>query len=269
MSNFSNIGFNVAGDEAFEQLLDNAYQKSKAIKVKEGVYSVYTDASGAALFIQLDHSNVCIGANPHFKGKSKRTVCLTNTIESTQSVLDGSFHCWAAPSEENNPDSGEYPFVFEVPDFRTIGSINFPKNFPIQLTAFAQELSVYENEEAYDNSQASEIKFAAQSFIPTGLYSSGEDDNQDQSQAFGMFTGTIKEYELKKNQLTNQEFYWLLVDTLGGEIDVVADSIFFKTAPVINGIVHGQFWLSGQLIHEPPTTILKEKKSFLQKILGR
>ena len=61
--------------------------------------------------MQFNKKNELLGANPHFKGISKRTVCLTNTVERSESELDSAFHCWADPSEENKPDSGAYPFV--------------------------------------------------------------------------------------------------------------------------------------------------------------
>jgi hypothetical protein len=268
MSNLSDIGFNVTTQEEFQQLLEKAYKSSNQIKIDEGAYSVFTDTSGAELFIQFNKKNELLGANPHYKGKSKRTVCLTNTVERLESELDGAFHCWADPMSENDPDSGAYPFVFDLPDFKTIGQIKFPRNFEIQLTAFAQELSIYDNEKEYNDSQTTDPKFATQSFIPSGLFSFGEEKDPNPPQATGVFTGIIKQYERKRNELTNEEFYWLLVDTLGGEVDIVADIRFFEKDPVLNGIVQGQFWLSGQLANAPKRE-LKENKTFFQKLFER
>jgi hypothetical protein len=71
MSNLSNIGFSVATQEGLQQLLDRAYRTCNQIKINEGAYSVYTDHSGAELFIQFNKKGGCLGANPHFKGKSR------------------------------------------------------------------------------------------------------------------------------------------------------------------------------------------------------
>ena len=267
MSNFSNIGFNVTTQEEFQRLLNKAYRTSNTIKVDEGAYSIYTDNSGAELYIQFDKANTCIGVNPHFKGISKRTVCLINSLERPESEFDGAFHCWAAPLEVNNPDSGAYPFIFDLPDFRTIGQIGFPKNYDIQLTAFAQELSIYNSEKEYHDSQKTELRWVIQSFVPDGLFSFEEKDSNPPP-ATGMFTGVIKQFERKRNELTKEEFYWLLVDTLGGETDVVADIRFFERAPVVKGIVQGVFWLSGQLINAPKRG-LNGNKTFFQKLFGR
>ena len=268
MSNFSNIGFNVTTQEDFQQLLEKVYPKSKPIKANEGIYSVYSDSSGAELYIQFNRKKNCIGANPHFKGKSKRTVCLTHAVVRTESKLDGAFHCWANPLEVNNPDSGDYPFVFDLPDFKTIGPVDFPKSHDIQLTAFAHELSIYDSEKDYHDSQTSEPKFAIQSFIPSGLFSLGNNKDPNPPQAYCIFSGIIKQYERKRNALTGAEFYWLLVDTLSGEVDVVADLSYFKKDPVVNGIVKGQFWLSGQLINAPKNE-LKETKTLFQKLFRK
>jgi len=267
MSNLSNIGFNVSTQEEFQKLLEKAHKQSTTVKVKQGAYSIYSDKSGAELWIQFNNNNECIGANPHFKGKSKMTVCLTNTIERVESELDGAFHGWANPTEKNNPDSGEYPFIFDSPDFRSFGLPEFPIDMDIQLSAFAQELSVYDNEKEYEESQSSEYKFASQSFIPSGLFSP-EEDKDSNPQALGILTGIIKEFERKRNELTNEEYYWMLIDTLGGEVDLVADIRYLKKEPIINGVVQGQFWLSGQLINAPKNEI-KTTKNFFQKIFGR
>jgi hypothetical protein len=68
--------------------------------------------------------------------------------------------------------------------------------------------------------------------------------------------------------LTGEYFYSFLVDTLGGEVDVVAGTEFFENEPVRNGVVQGQFWLSGQLLNAPEREIEKGK-TFFQKFLGR
>lgn len=71
MSNFSNIGFNVTTQEEFQQLLEKAYKTSNSMKIDEGAYSVFTDNSGAELYMQFNKKNELLGANPHFKGKAK------------------------------------------------------------------------------------------------------------------------------------------------------------------------------------------------------
>lgn len=253
MSNLSDIGFPVRGEEDVNDLIQNIARYVAEVPCLNGFYYRFTDDSGAEIYLQTNSGQEVIGFNPHFAGKSRRTVLLTKSIERDSSELDGGFHAWANPAEENDLESGEYPFVFDVPDFRTIGRIKFPQKFEVQLTAFASnEFHLYENEQNYLDSQNSEMKFAARSFVPSGLFPTDENAPAiEPPRPFGIFTGEIKQFELKTNSLTNENFYWFLVETLGGEVDVVADLKLIETEPQVGGILHGQFWLSGKVINPP------------------
>ncbi len=267
MSNFSNVGFNIGTEEELYEVLRKAYPKSKQITTNQGDYLIYTDGSGAQLFIQSNIREEIAGVNPHFSGKSRRKVCLTNAIERQESELDGAFHAWADPVNPDDPDTGIYPFVFDVPDFRTTGNIKFPQTVDIQLAAFAQDILLFENEDAYNN-HSTEVKFASKSFVPSGLFFSEERNTPGRPEATAMFTGSILHFEKKKNELTGDEFYWFFTDTLGGLVDVVADVRLVEETPVVNGIIQGQFWLSGQLYGH----VTKEDtsgKSFLKRLFGK
>ncbi len=86
--------------------------------------------------------------------------------------------------------------------------------------------------------------------MPSGIFPFDvEDESLDLNavRPIAIFAGVIKEFELKKNALSGNNFYWFLVDTLGGETDVVADIKLVPIEPQIGGVVSGQFWLSGKL----------------------
>lgn len=252
MSNLSDIGFPVQSEQDVNVLITETINRVESIRCPQGFYLRFADASGAEIYLQGNINQELVGFNPHFDGKSKRLVCLTRAIERDSSELDGGFYAWANPREENNPESGEYPFVFDVPDFRTIGQIDFPKNREIQLTAFASnDFKIYESEQDYYNAQTDEPKFAAKSFVPSGLFAVGETDDDIPPRPVGVFAGEIKEFEQKMNELSKEKFYSFLVETLGGEIDVVADVKLVSGEPKIGGIVSGQFWLSGRITDLP------------------
>lgn len=268
MSNLSNIGFHVTTYEQFQKLLHIAGKSSRKVDVADGYYTVYTDRSGAELYTQYNNKGELIGANPHFKGSSRRSVCLKQFIARKESILDGAFHAWAVPTDPKEPESGLYPFVFDLPDSKAYPALALPQTVDIQLAAFAQQIKVFFDEAAYSASQTGEPKFATQSFIPTGLFTT-ESDPEAGPPAFAAFTGIIKSCKLLKNTLTKQWFYWMLVDTLGGEVDVLADkAILFDEVPKVNGVVQGEFWLSGRLlISENETSEIK--KGLLRRLFGR
>ena len=69
-----------------------------------------------------------------------------------------------------------------------------------------------------------------------------------------MILRIIKSFEKRQKNLTQQPFYWLIIDTYGGDIDIVADTNLLPTDPQIGGVVQGQFWLSGQIVGVPKAT---------------
>lgn len=224
------------------------------VRCPDGFYLKFSDASGAEIWLQGNMDQELIGFNPHYEGKSRRTVALTQAIERDSSELDGSFHAWANPSDSDDAESGDYPFVFNSPDFRSVHLHEFPQTVEIQLTAFASnDLKIFGNEADFSENQTSEPKFAAKSFVSTGLFAPGEGGEGDIDLStvhpIASFAGEIKNFERRTNRLTNEDFYWFLVETLGGETDVVADAKLITAEPQIGGIVHGQFYLSGKILN--------------------
>lgn len=257
MSNLSDIGFPVQSEQDVNVLITETIKFVESIKCPQGFYLRFADASGAEIYLQGNNEQELIGFNPHFAGKSHRTVGLMQAIERDSSPLDGGFHAWANPRDEDVETSGDYPFVFDVPDFRLNEITNFPQICEIQLTAFASnDFQMFADEKSYDDSQESELKDASKFFIPVGLLAFDEsDDRLDLSvvRPIGKFAGEIKEFELKINELSGEKFYCFLVETLGGEVDVVADAKLIAIEPKIGGIVSGQFWLSGKIINSTDT----------------
>ena len=251
MSNLSDIGFPTPDEQAVNEMIMHVLEVSKPVQTARGFYLVYTDSSGAEIYLQGNFNQELVGFNPHFAGTSRRTVLLTRAIERDSSELDGGFHAWANP-QEGLSEAGDYPFVFDVPDFRVVEISEFPRGAQIQLTAFASnDFKVFAGEEDYQSSQESELKYASKMFVPSGLFAFDESDKSiDLSvvRPVGMFAGEIKEFELKTNELSGEKFYWLLVETLGGDVDVVVDPKYVPNEPNTGGIVSGQFWLSGRIL---------------------
>ncbi len=253
MSNLSDIGFPVRSEQDVNEVIMSVLNHLETIPCPpRGFYFKFADISCAEIYLQSNSAQELLGFNPAFSGKSLRKVGLTKIIERDTSELDGAFHAWANPSGNDFENSGEYPFVFDVPDFRTQENIELPKLTEIQLTAFASnDFQIFANEDDFDSSQKDEIKYSSSFFIPSGLFSinkDGEMDEIDPPQAHARFAGEIKEFELKTNEFTGEKFYWFLIATFGGEVDVVADVGLIKEKPNVGGIIRGSFWLSGKII---------------------
>ncbi len=252
MSNLSDIGFPVKNEQDVNKVIMDILNHLKPVPCPpRGYYFKFEDNSGAEIYLQTNPAQEIMGFNPAFAGISKRKVGLTKLIERDTSELDGAFHAWANPSGVDFENTGDYPFVFDVPDFRTKENIELPKIVDLQLTAFASnDLEVFSSKEDFDLSQKNEPKIASRSFIPSGLFAfdeNGESVETNPPQAHGILTGEIKDLDFRTNDWTGEKFYWFLVNTHGGEVDVVADAALIKNEPKINGIIRGSFWLSGKI----------------------
>jgi hypothetical protein len=246
-SHFSTIGFMLDSIEKYVDLAKRISDLSEYIQAPHGSYGRWRSASNCELWLQLDSDNNFLGMNPHFSGDSSMRVGITETIKRPNgSLLDGAFYGWADPAEDDS-DSGYYPFVFDTPDFDCHSDLPLPSIVTVQVCAFAHEVSVFESESAYQASQKEKPSFASKSFIPAGLFQPGGEDI-DPPEAEAIFTGHILQAKTLTNELTKKNFFWALVDTLGGTIDVVIDPQLIGSSPQVGGILSGMFWLSGRIL---------------------
>lgn len=256
VNHMTSIGFNVSNEQEFDEVVQLVCTENNRIKVKDGYYYVIKDVSGSQLWVQVNKKNECIGMNPHFSGKSNMYSLLNEFVDRPDSILDGAIHAWGEP-EGTIEQAGLFPFVFDLPNSNMYSNIVLPQLLHIQLTAFTHELTVYPNEENYFSQQEGEVKFATQSFIPTGLF--GESGSP---QATAMFTGNVLETERLQNATTGEFFNWSLIETLGGTIDMVTDERLLLQPIEVGNIVNGSFWLSGTWIDAP----IVAKKSLFQRL---
>jgi hypothetical protein len=249
MSNlWSNIGFLVTSEQEFADLADRAAPLATSVPVPGNrcKYLWYHDKSGAELWMQIDADGQLIGMKPHFHGESRRRVGLLAALTNAKHKLDGRFSGWANPADEDDPESGDYPLEFDAPDFLAIPEFPFPHTVTVQLAAFPSEFYCYKSAETFRSKQEGITKLAAPSFIPWGLFRPESKDTPPQ--AMPCFSGEVKAFANKTNALTGQPFVWMLIETFGGEVDIVVDPRHL-TAPLANGnIVQGRFWYSGRLI---------------------
>ena len=235
-SHFEAIGVKINSMEEMEELFSKCLEHGTEINTEYGKYYFWDMGNGAELWGQLDSDNEA-GLNPHFSGSSSFKAILEREIKDEERpAMDGSLHCQSV--------EGQYPFAVDIPDMK-VRKVEFPKTCSIQLSAFAHNVDIYESEEDYNKKNTSEPKFATEHFIPTGLFT---DDGQTAT-AHAMFGGIIKTAEKRKNSVTGLDFYYALVKTLGGEIDVVISPDLIKDGIVLKKgyILSGHFWLSAKI----------------------
>ena len=258
-SHFSTIGFPVKSVEDYKALTESLVDATITHPHRRGSYLQWRSSTGAETWLQIDRHQQLLGMNPHYAGGSRLKVRVTQMIAGEQ--LDGSFHAWMI-ADESEGTEGLYPFLFDSPDFHLHQDVVLPSVATVQLAAFAHELTIYPNQEAHAQSQEGEVKFASQSFIPSGLFSL-EENTPHQPQATAIFTGHVVNVHENTNERTGNRFFSAQVDTLGGVFDVAIDPELVTQPILVGGVISGSFWLSGRLIEYQ-----RKPRSLLSRIFG-
>lgn len=250
MSNLSNIGFPVNTEHDVNKVIMDILQHLKQMPCPpHGFYFQFEDDSGAEIYLQTNGAQEIIGFNPAFSGETRRRASISDAIERDTSPLDGAYKCWANPDGKGG---GEYPFVFDSPVFRLNGDFEESSEIDINLTAFASnDFRHFGSPSEFREDSGKGVDVSLKSFIPNGLFTISEEGKpveQSPPQAHVILTGVITEWQKRTNAFTGREFYYFVVETLGGFVDVVADPELIKTEPAIGGIIKGSFWLSGKIV---------------------
>lgn len=273
MSDFSAIGLPIYSDEDLNIYAPRLLEHATVLESHyPGFhYFFWHDEQGSELWYQVNENlKTIVGLVPAYAGELQQTVRLEGLInESPERPLDGVLHAWVNPDEhtdtEDGATSGDYPLLFTWVDKGVHEPLSFPVNAQVQITAFANQLSLYASEGAYYESQKTptwtdeapiltepesvepeDLKFSAESFIPSGMFVQSDDEPQ---QPTAMFIGKIQAFAKKKSSVNGTEFYWFRVKTLGAEYDVVADPDLLQGAePALEMVLAGSFWLSGKIV---------------------
>ncbi|MGA9172371.1 MAG: hypothetical protein WBZ33_00095, partial [Thermoactinomyces sp.] len=201
------------------------------------------------LVLPLDDEGNIFACHPHFAGKGRMKATLEHFYQGLEYPLDITLLAWVKHEIDLNGEmTGDFPFVFEPPEYGSFLALKpFPRSVCLQIAAFAHRLQCFPDEETYLLAQESEgLMYGAESFVPIGMFV----ENDKDPEAIAFFSGKVLEAEKKQNDETGAEFWYLLVKTLGGTVDVVADPEMMRGEPVLDGIICGEFWLSGKLVEE-------------------
>lgn len=243
---FAALGFETDSREKFaEQALAVVEAGERIALPGGGEYRRWSPGAGVELWAQLAGGQV-IGMNPHFAGDARIRAGIAGRFRNPGfSALDGMYQVWPEPASDD-PESGSTTFAIDAPDFALHERVRLPLIAPVHVAAFAFELGAFANEEEYMASQTGELKYAAESLLPTGLFAEdGGASKEPKPEA--LLSGRVLETEVRINPATGNPFRWARVRTWGGELDVVAEPSLIEGEVVEGGIVRGAFWLSGRV----------------------
>ena len=247
-SHFAMVGFplDTSGEQAFSSDLSRYIQVCTPEQLSpDKLVCVISDKSGAELWIGLTKKGEGAvqleTANPAFIGSGSTKIFVT---------ADASDPDWLPYEHRVQAQfaTGEAPIILDLADPREAAQFVPDARLDVDITAFADELSNYESEAAYYDSQKIEkIKFASNHFIPSGMFNEGLDEKKFPT-AHALLAGSVLRAERRQNVVGKGSYWWALVETFdGAKINVVVDAEALKSEPKVGSILSGSFWLSAPL----------------------
>lgn len=220
MSNLSDIGFPTPDETAINEMIIHVLEVAKPAQVPRGFYLIYSDPSGAEMYLQGNLDQELVGFNPHFAGPDAIDLTLISAIERDSSDFDGGFVA----------RFGDTEFVFDSPEFRMAEPENTPRETAVRLTAFASnDLGVVET---------AEPEFTA---VPSP-------EPEIPSRPIAVIKAEIVRVDRRTNVLSGQDFYSFEVISPIGNLAVVSDPKWITNEPKPGDWVTGTFWLSGKAV---------------------
>ena len=164
MNHYDAVGFTgITDGESISAAIDQVLPLAQAF----GDYAVYRDASGAELWTAIDQNNELLAFEPYFSG-CLQSVWVSHVEANEYNDGTGFAQVWQNGSADGE---GDYPFVLDIPDIVSFPASTADTPQKIAVCAFAESAELFADEDAFDAGQeGQEIKWAAQSFIPSGMF---------------------------------------------------------------------------------------------------
>jgi hypothetical protein len=249
-SNLSTIGFAFGDDSEFNTAMTRlAGQTSRRHGTEGDGYTVWRSATGAELWFHLNaETHEITGLTPFFEGESDVSLKVIERVTRPRDTsFDGALMAWVAPDEDG---VGVYPLVFDAVDFLALSGRKLPAVWRARLAGFADQVRAFPSAEDYEAGQTSEPRFAAQSFIPVGMFAVAATELESPAvpSSTALLTGRVAEHRLLTNEITGQRFHWVFVESLETAYDIVADPGVIDGTVVKGGTVEVSCWLFGRVL---------------------
>ena len=247
----SSIGFKLQTPEDSWQLATVVAEKGRRVSTADGNYVALTTDCGPELWAKLDSENRPYAILPHFAGKAESQILLTSRVKYNDRPLDGRLMGWVNPSQGTlgfGGPPGDYPLVFEAPDYAFYTFLEVPCTVTVQLAAFAQKLEIFPSLAVYNSREGrtweAETLLAAGAASAHGQQSSSKSPHANEA----FINGLVVDCKTLENPLTHGHFQWARLKVMGGAFDICCDPLLLETPLTPGCIVSGTFWLSGRLV---------------------
>lgn len=236
---FDSIGLRLADTSELHYYAMQAVYKGQVLRCPLGNYHRWDMGDGAEIWVTATPMGEVMSVRPAFRGTASLGMGILSQIPSERSPLAGLLKGVFSFEDPT-------PLYFEVPDFAMHHNLRVPALLPVQLTAFAYQVTIYRTAAAFYAADHIEGDLDTETFLPAWLIAEYAGKAPHIS-ADAFFTGTVVRTRPRYNTISGGTFLWAQVQTIGGLIDVIAhpdtaEGVFMK-----NSVIKGQFGLSGRL----------------------
>lgn len=262
-SNLSTIGFVFSDAETFRDVMMKcASQSTVQLDCPAGAYGIWRSRSGAEVWFHLgksdDGTTEIFGLTPFFEGQSDVLLNITAALSRDgDNAFEGAMQGWVSP---DGVDDGSYPILFDAVDFAAHTALEWPAKRRVRLTAFARELEAFASDADYYAARGSAgdnvPQLAAHAYIPVGLFAAEDANAADAAtdattvQSAAVLTGRVLEHRAFTNEVSGQDFVWLLVESLEATFDIVADPAVVSGAITDGGTIEAAVVMFGRLLED-------------------
>lgn len=246
---YDHIGLHIHSDEAFYALCEQLqHQPLSAYPCSMGTYYLYQESAEdgtLCLSVLVDTENHILNIFPYFIGNQPHIITAYHYLP-----IDNMPFSALCLAQWQNTSKTRPLFGFQIAN-AALQQETFPLSAPqsaqIHLSAFAQTIECYEDEEEFLTLEDGDIEaLQANSFLP--LTHSTTENNTTTPSANAIFCGEIQSITLRTNQLSEENFYHLLINTQSGNIDLLCHPDLLPQEAQIGNILKTSAHLIGHFM---------------------
>jgi len=200
--------------------------------------TVWTDDSGARFAVEVSDEPAIVGSRPSYAGRTRLPFRAGRWVRADTVV-----------GEVLAGESSLYPLAVEIENPVAARQLSLADVVAVELTAFAEVLTVHADEDAFRSAQTAQPRFVPRSLVPSGLVSADGEPREPRAEI--LMNGRVGAAVPRRNKHTGRTFWHAAVRTLGGDIDVVAAPEQAPAGLALGNIVSGSFWVVGRLVPVP------------------
>jgi hypothetical protein len=249
----ASIGFKDRNVVDFYNTYTMMCERGEIVETKSAKYLRWEVGEHLELWTRVKNGQPEVLYHPRFAGDARMTVALLEkTPRSQETYSDGAFLCRSSASAGSGWIAGRVPFVFDTPDFHRYDDLQLPRLATVQLTAFAFGMQGFENEDEYDEAYPpddDDYCWDYKHFVPAYMLNPRGEGGELQP-ATTTVSGFVLDTGIITNPVTDLDFCWAKVETIGGEVDVVCSPDRLNGYLVKGGVATLYCYLYGRLIED-------------------